>query len=155
MPEGVAGDGLRDPGPLARIFDGPLDDGVVEVVPEETTGGRFPKLAVCGKYPLPPTLAVRGLVLPIERIRKCNVTAPSFQISFMLLLYLRKVMIQAGFRGRRKNGYPVPVSLPFPYDDLPIAEVDVLYPETEAFEQPQAGVVHQHRRDPFHAVQVQ
>jgi len=88
MPEGVAGDGLRDPGPLARVFDGPLDGGVVKVVPEEATGGRFPKLALCGEYPLPSPLAVRGLVLPLERSRKGNVTAPSFQIPFMLLLPL-------------------------------------------------------------------
>ena len=54
MPEGVAGDRLRDPRLLAGIFDGPLDDGVVEVVPEEATGRCFRKLPVCGKYPLPP-----------------------------------------------------------------------------------------------------
>jgi hypothetical protein len=38
MPEGVACDGLRDPGPLAGIFDCPLDDGVVEVVPVQAAG---------------------------------------------------------------------------------------------------------------------
>ena len=75
----------------------------MKVSSEEATGGRFPKLALCGKYPLPSPLAVRGLVLPLERFRKCrkcNVTAPSFQIPFMLLL-------------------------PLPYDDIAIAEVDV------------------------------
>ncbi len=54
MPECMASDGLPDPGPLACILDGPLDDGVVEVVPEEVTGRWFRELAVCGKYPSPP-----------------------------------------------------------------------------------------------------
>jgi hypothetical protein len=54
MPECVASDGFLDPCPFARILDGPLDDGVVEVVPEEATGRCFRKLTVCGKYPLPP-----------------------------------------------------------------------------------------------------
>lgn len=62
--------------------------------------------------------------------------------------------MQAGFRGRGKDGHPVPVSLPLPYDDLTIAEVDILYAKTEAFEQPQAGAAHRHRCEPFHAVQV-
>lgn len=54
MPECMASDGLPDPGPLACILDGPLDDGVVKVVPEEAAGRWFRELAVCRKYPLPP-----------------------------------------------------------------------------------------------------
>lgn len=154
MPEGMAGDGLLDTGPLARLLDGTLYDGFVEVMPEEAAGGRLRKLPVCGKYPLPPPLVVSGLVLPLERFRKCNVAAPLFQIPFVPTSHRLEVMMQAGFRCLGKDGDAVPVSLSFQDEDLPVPEVDILYAETEAFEQPQTDAVHEHRRKPFHAVQV-
>ncbi len=118
MPEGVAGDGFLDTGPLARALHRPLDDGVVEVVSEESTGRRFRELSMSGKYPLPSQLAVRGLVLPLERFRKCNVPAPLIQIPFVPLLHFFQVTMQAGLRLPGEDGHPVPVSLSLPYQEI-------------------------------------
>ena len=69
----------------------------------------------------------------------------------MLLSHAPEVPTESDGSDIRQHGHPVTVALPFPHDDLVPLEVDVLHPQSQAFEKPQSTSVQESCRDPLPA----
>ena len=154
MPEGMAGDPLRNSRGRRRILHRSLKNGLVEMVPEEEAGFRIPVFSARREYPLPAPLPVGIGKFNVQPSGKCNASASLLQILFVANPDLLEVQLQAVFDGARQYGHAILVPFSLPHGDLPVPEVDILDAEPQGFEEAKPRAVHEHGRDPVLSVQV-
>jgi hypothetical protein len=139
MAEGMAGRRLGDPGGPNRIVYRALEDGLVEMVPAPLSCHSVHVGPRRGEDPLPSPFAARVRVLQAETAGQLHPVRPALGIDFMQTPNPLQLSPERLASDRGKERHTVLVTLSAPNDDVMGLEVDVLYPEPCAFQEPQAG----------------
>ena len=95
------------------------------------------------KNVLPAPVALGVGVFPLQAKGQIDFAAAAGLVGLVNLLHSLKVLAEGLFQARRQEGDSFPHALAFTHGDLLVAEIDVLYPKPEAFEQAQAAPVEQ------------
>lgn len=113
--EGVEGRAFGNPGPTDGILDGPLEHGLMEVVPAPLAG-HLVHVDPCGwEDPLPGPLPARVRVLPHQSPREFHPAGTALEILLVLPLHELKVPRKVGFDGGGQHRDPIPVALARPH----------------------------------------
>lgn len=145
MPKGVTGPAFGDPGGSDCDIDGPLNEGLVEVV-----APFGPILSVCpstllGEHPLPIPLGCSVGVLLFEGRGKEDSTPSLREVALVQSLDRLEVAGQLDLEALRKHCAAVLATLALADHDLAAFEVQILNPEGETLAQPEARAVKQGR----------
>src|SRR5204863_6682581 len=98
-------------------------------------------------------LAPRVGVLPPELMRHLHPSGSGSEVALVLQPYPLEVTLQRWLGGRRKEGDPIAIALPTPHGDMVRSEIEVLDPESSAFEETEARTVKQNADQPDRATQ--
>ena len=141
MTERVARRRLGNAGPAGRVPDRFLNNRFVQVVSMSETRSGIEVMGGSGKHPLPGPLAVGIRVLPNQGVRQRRPAQPLFQIGFVLFANSPQVVLERLAQHVRQHGDPIFLTFAVPDGDFMPAEVQILDPQLQAFEQPQPRTV--------------
>ena len=136
-----------------RLSDRTLDDGFVQMMTTPLPCRAIRVESCRREEPLPAPFAARMWVLAAERPRKLHPAGTVREIFRVLAPNALQVTSQAALRGRGQHGDAILATLAVTDRDLVRIEVNVLYTQATAFEQPQACAIEQQREQPRNTVQ--
>jgi len=143
MPESVAGGPFADLRVSHRSADGPLHDGLVEMMTASLTRTWLTVGSRGGENPLPGPFAASHRQLSRQGVGQLDPACVLFEVALVLDTHPVEMGRQPRLQSARKNCGAVLRSLPVSDEDLMPLEIHVLHTKSTALEQPQSRSVEQ------------
>jgi hypothetical protein len=139
MTEGVSADLLSQAGAADRHLNGLVDNTGINMMATDDTrasvNGDIPR----GKYVLSDPFPSSPGVLPGQGIGQVHLAAPFGEILLMKCSYPTQMVLEERRQADRKGGEPILIALSRPDGYLLHIEINVLYPESNRFHDPQSA----------------
>src|ERR1700730_12592255 len=149
VPEGVAASGLANAGPLDRALYPLLQIVLLNMMAAHFARARVSRKFTRWKNVLPRPGTVRVWIFALQSEGQIN-SAPLFcQVLLMNLLHTFKMQLERPAQLIRQHGHSVAQSFSVPNNNMPIAKVDILNPQSETFHEPQPASVQKFRHQPI------
>jgi hypothetical protein len=154
MPETVAGGTLADPRAPNRLRDCSLDDCLVNVMTALVSRLKIDPSALLWEHPLPPPIASRLRVFPIQGVRHENLAETIQEILLMDNPNPLELISKRPFDRFGQHRKPVLEAFPVTNRDLVGSEIDVLNSKPKTLHQTKSGAIQETDNQPIVTLEI-